>query len=87
MKIDVNEKTIEDKIQDLQIKQRILEAYDSTRKHIIETMRWNYMDYHEADEDHDEAWYTAPDENDYRYLMYIGMNEMLAKCDKAIIGG
>ena len=35
------------------------------------------MEYHEPDDEHDDNWYTIPDENDYRYNKYKVYQEVL----------
>lgn len=82
-----NEVSLESKINDMSKEIKILEEYSWVRAKIIEKMQWDYMNWKDPDDDHEEKWFDAPDEDDYRYQGYEAINELLSKLDKAIIGG
>lgn len=63
-----------------------LEAYESIRSKLVETMQWDCMDYHSADETHEQSWFEEPTEDSYRYEKYIAYKDILETMDKAILG-
>ena len=34
---------------------------------VLDDMNWACRDYHSSDEEHEDTWFSDPDENDYRY--------------------
>lgn len=39
------------------------EIYDKVQ----DAYNWNYMEYHSADDEHEESWFTELEEGHYRY--------------------
>ncbi len=83
----LNEATINSRIENLEKQKRLLEEYKRIRDKAIDDRQWNYMIYHSADNEHEEAWYTVPQEDDYQYAGYVAMTELIDIMDKAVIGG
>lgn len=55
-----------------------IETLEEIYIEIKNSMQWNAMEYHEPDEDHENGWYTIPDEDDdYRYNKYKVFQEVL----------
>lgn len=56
--------------------------YDS----VMDKMKWDTMDYHGADDEHEESWFTEPDENSWNYdekmLAYETYKEVLDMLEK-----
>ena len=49
-------------------------------------INWNWMVYHEADEEHNnEAWFTMPDEDSWKYDEAKVALEILEKFDNATL--
>lgn len=47
-------------------------------------MQWNAMQFHSADEEHEESWFTEPEEDDYNYRRYLTYKEVLAAIEKLV---
>jgi len=47
-------------------------------------MQWDAMVFHEADEDHEEAWYTAPEKDDWNREQYEAWIEVLEAVEKLV---
>lgn len=47
-------------------------------------MQWNAMTFHSADDEHEEMWFTEPEEDDYNYRRYLTYKEVLAAIEKLV---
>lgn len=47
-------------------------------------MQWNAMQFHSADDEHEETWFTEPEEDDYNYRRYQAYQEVLAAIEKLV---
>ena len=56
-----------------QMAQDIADIYDE----VLDRMKWNGMMFHSADEEHEETWFTEPEEDDYNYHKYLAYKEVL----------
>lgn len=54
------------------------EIYDQ----VTDRMQWNAMSYHEADDEHENVWFTEPDVDDYNYPRYMAYQEVLSAIEK-----
>ena len=56
--------------------------YDSVEN----KMKWDTMDYHSSDDEHEEAWFTEPDEESWNYdekkVAYDTYKEVLDMIEK-----
>ena len=50
--------------------------------HVKEQMKWNSMEWHDADEEHEGVWHTAPEEDSYHYGEYLVYQEVLQAIEK-----
>ena len=79
--IDINMKK-----EALQHQLKTLEIYEQLRKKLEDEINWNWMVYHEADEEHNnEAWFTMPDEDCWKYDEAKVALEILEKFDNATL--
>jgi hypothetical protein len=49
---------------------------------VKESMKWDCMQYHEPDDEHEESWFTEPDEDHYQYSQYQVYQEVLEAIEK-----
>ena len=47
-----------------------------------ESMKWDCMDWHEQDDEHEEAWFTEPEEDSWKYSQYQVYQEVLEAIEK-----
>ena len=52
--------------------------YDKVKDH----MKWDALRYHEKDDEHEESWWTDPEEDDYNYPLWCVYNEVLEAIEK-----
>lgn len=81
------EEIIQKKIDDMELKVRVLREYEDIRNKILEKMKWEYMVYHDPDEEHEDNYFEVPDVESYIYQNYVAINTLLSMLDKAVIGG
>lgn len=86
-KKESTEEIIQKKIDDFDMKMRVLQEYDCIRNKILEKMKWEYMDYKDPDDEHEENYFEVPDEESYIYPRYVAINTLLSILDKAVLGG
>ena len=86
-KSEKTEVIIQKKIDDMELKVKVLREYEDIRNKILEKMKWEYMDYHDPDDEHEENYFSQPAEDSYIYPRYIALNTLLSMLDKAVIGG
>ena len=58
------EVSFEERLQELETKKRTIEAVQCVYMAVKHQMEWNAMDYHNADDDHEDSWYTVPEPED-----------------------
>lgn len=81
-------KDIDKKIEELNQETYMLQAYKEIREKAIENMQWNGCDYHAADEEHDQTWFSEPDPSDeYKYPKYEAYKKLIEIMDNAVLGG
>ena len=51
------------KAEELRNKANMIEALGDIYKTIEDKMKWDCMEYHSADEEHEESWFTPYDED------------------------
>ena len=78
--------SIESKKAKLQKELLKLEIYEGIRENVINSMNWECMLYHNADEEHENTWFTAPDPDDYRYEKYQVYESILSDLDEFFVG-
>lgn len=62
-----------------------IEVYTHMRAQLVRDMEWDTMTGHEADNEHEEYWYEAPEEGDYMYEKYCVYQELLEAFDKLVL--
>ena len=62
-----------------------LNIYEGLRKALMDKIQWDYMQYHEADEEHEESWFTAPDMDNWRYNEYLAAMDIVNTLDSIIV--
>lgn len=83
-----NKEVINKRIEQLNQEAYMLEAYKEIRDRIIQDMQWNSMQCNSADEEHEDTWFSVPSpDDDYKYPKYLAYQEMLKRCDNAVLGG
>ena len=56
-------------------------VYEGLRTVLLDRIQWEYMVYHDADEEHDEAWFAAPEVDSWKYEEYMAAMEILEALD------
>ena len=74
--------TVEQKRLDLEKELKRLDVYENLRAKMMSEVQWNYMKYHAADDEHDEIWYSTPEEGDYNYESYNIAMDIINALDK-----
>ena len=59
-------------------------VYEGLRTALLDRIQWEYMVYHEADEEHDGIWFTAPEVDSWKYEEYIAAMEILEALDSTM---
>ena len=59
-------------------------VYEGLRKVLLEKIQWDYMAYHEADEEHDGVWFTEPEKDSWKYDEYLVSMEILEALDSTM---
>lgn len=63
-----------------------LEVYEYLRNKMMDEINWRWMEYHEADEEHNnETWFTMPNEDSYKYNDAQIAMEIVTKLDEIIL--
>ena len=62
-----------------------LNIYEGLRQALMDKIKWDYMQYHEADEEHEESWFTAPDMDNWRYNEYLAAMDIVNALDSIIV--
>lgn len=79
----LNKEELEKKVQEVHDKAYRIEELGIIYEKTVENMNWYAMDYHEPDEDHEEKWFSAPEETDaYKYVKYLAYQEVLEAIEK-----
>jgi hypothetical protein len=78
----LNKEAIDSKVEELQAKARRIQELGTIYEKTVENMNWYGMDYHEADDEHEERWFSAPDEESYKYDTYLAYQEVLEAIEK-----
>ena len=69
------------KIEELENEIERLRIYETFRKKLVDEMQWNYMDWHDADDQHTETWFTEPEDESYKYKSYKAAKDIIDKLD------
>lgn len=76
---------------DLEMKKQKLEkelaklaVYQTLRERLESEIQWRFMEYHPADDEHADSWYTEPEADSYKYEDYQLANDILDALDKVI---
>ena len=56
-------------------------VYEGLRAALLDKIQWDYMVYHESDEEHDGSWFTGPEKDSWKYEEYIAAMEILEALD------
>lgn len=59
-------------------------VYEGLRKVLLEKIQWDYMVYHESDEEHDGVWFTEPEKDSWKYDEYLASMEILEALDSTM---
>lgn len=72
-----------EKYEELQNKAERINILGDIYDEVHDRMQWNAMDYHGQDEEHENAWFTAPEnEDDYHWNRYQVYQEVLKAIEK-----
>lgn len=73
----------ESKLNELETKITMLQAYKDVRMQIVDSMQWQSMERNEPDNEHEEYYFTEPAIDDTwkrpKYEMYLKVIEILDK--------
>jgi len=69
----------EDKVEQMEQRARRIDVLKDIYEKVFTAMQWDAMEYHQADEEHDETWFTVPNEDYYSAWKYPIYLEVLAK--------
>ena len=69
----------------LQKQLKTFEVYELLRAQMFDKIKWDYMVYHEKDDEHDECWFTAPEKDSWKYEEYEVAMELLEKFDNVLL--
>lgn len=72
----------EEKIEELENKKNRVSTLQTIYEKVKTEMEWNSMEWHDADEEHDGTWYTAPSEESWKYSEYAVYQEVLEMIEK-----
>lgn len=73
--------------EDLRKELRTLDIFSELRQSLVHDIEWRYMDYHTADDEHENPYYTIPDKDSYSYEDYLLAQDILNHFDKFIDKG
>lgn len=62
-----------------------LNIYEGLRMALMDKIQWDYMSYHEADEEHEEIWFTAPNMDSWKYNDYMAAMDIVNALDSIIV--
>ena len=76
--------TIAQKTAELRNQITMLEMYGEIRDKVESDMKWYTMESHDADDEHDETWFTPPSEesDEWRKARYQAYQNVLKAIDK-----
>ena len=86
MTVEAKKSAIEAKKVKLEKEMMTVEIYEKIRESICYDMKWDCMKIHEKDDEHDETWFSVPEEGDYRRPKYDVYEEILTKMDEMFLG-
>ena len=70
----------------LQKQLKTFEVYEKLRAQVMDKIQWEYMTYHEPDDEHNnETWFSAPQPDSWKYEEYIIAMELLEKFDNVLL--
>lgn len=72
----------EDKYNELHEKAERVHNLGHIYEKVQESMKWDCMKWHDSDDEHEEAWFTEPEEDDYQYSQYQAYQEVLEAIEK-----
>ena len=70
------------KAKELEKASRRCEYLAEIYNNVHESMQWNAMDFHKADEEHEESWYTEPEIDGWNRERYEAYQEVLKAIEK-----
>lgn len=74
--------TVEQRRENLEKEIKRLDVYENLRNELMAKIQWSYMKYHTSDDEHDESWFTEPEDGDYNYDSYNIAMEIIGALDK-----
>ena len=69
---------LDKKVDEMQLKAQRIDVLEDIYEKVVSEMQWNSMEYHSADGEHEESWYTYDPES-YHAWKYPIYQEVLAK--------
>lgn len=73
---------LDNKARELEKAARRCEHLAEIYNQVYESMQWHAMDYHSADENHKEGWYTEPEVGEWNREKYETYLEVLKAIEK-----
>lgn len=80
----LNKELIEQKARDLDAKADRIRDIAEVYGKVEDDMKWYAMEYHDVDDEHEEKWFTEPEEGSYKYNKYLAYKEVLEAIEKLI---
>lgn len=69
-------------VEELQARIDKLGIYEMTINYLEDKMKWAVMKWHDKDDDHDTAWFTDPDVDDYEYNRFLAYKDIIESLKK-----
>ena len=74
------------KYEELREKAERIENLEYVYNKVLNDMRWDCCEYHEADEEHEDRWWTEPESeeecNSWQWSRYLAYKEVLEAIEK-----
>lgn len=80
----LNKETIDKRVQELHDKADRISTFVEIYEKVETEMKWNAMDWHEKDEEHENTWFTDPTPESYRYNAFCAYQEALEAIEKLL---
>lgn len=74
--------TLRDKAQEVRNRAERIDCLADIYAEVEDRMKWNGMEYHSPDDEHEEAWHSVPEEDSYYYPKYQAYQEVLKAIEK-----
>ena len=75
---------LEQKAQELIDRANRIREIANIYERIVNEMNWYAKEVHDPDDEHEERWFSDPEEGSYKYDTFLAYNEVLEAVEKLV---